>query len=163
MKPSVKAGTRFNLCVAGFIKKLKASGSHQVLTLTSQGGNTIYTQEEEAHQSDPGKEHMFLAQKRCRKLEVSFWWVSYSAILTNTLRGFCCSSVCRIFNLVPRWILFEITRGILAKCDDWYHRSGNRTFEYILSMKEVEAFSKTRINKWQSGINRKSQIQIFNK
>lgn len=73
MKPSVKAGTRFNLCVAGFIKKLKASGSHQVLTLTSQGGNTIYTQEEEAHQSDPGKEHMFLAQKRCRKLEVSFW------------------------------------------------------------------------------------------
>lgn len=50
-----------------------------------------------------------------------------------------------------------------SKCDDWYYRSENSTFEYTLSMKEVEAFSKARINKLQSGINRKSQIQIFNK
>lgn len=34
-----------------------------------------------------------------------------------------------------------------SKGDDWYYRSGNSTFEYILSMKEVEAFSKARINK----------------
>lgn len=65
-----------------------------------------------------------------------------------------CSSVCTELSGFLMWppggFYLKSPEAFLllqSKCDDWYYRSENSTFEYILSIKEAGAFSKARINK----------------